>query len=193
MRTICLATNNRHKVEELQELLKDHFIIRTLEDIGCNEDIPETADTFEGNSLQKARFVFDKYRIDCIADDSGLEVMALGGEPGVFSARYAGEHGNHEANMDKLLKKMEGITDRTARFRTSVTLILNGEVYQFDGIVNGLLTEVKTGNGGFGYDPLFVPDGYNRTFAQMSLEEKNPISHRGRAIHDLIGFLNTIS
>lgn len=189
MKTICLATNNKHKVEELQQMLEGLFEIKTLKDIGCEEDIPETADTFEGNSLQKARFVFDHYGMDCISDDSGLEVDALNGEPGVFSARYAGEHGNHAANIEKLLSKLSGRSNRKANFRTSVTLILEGEIHQFEGIVDGRISEEKIGNGGFGYDPIFIPEGYDCTFAQMSMEEKNPISHRGKAIEKLIGFL----
>jgi XTP/dITP diphosphohydrolase len=193
MNTICLATNNQHKVEELQQMLEGLFEIKTLKDIGCEEEIPETADTFEGNSLQKARFVFDRYGIDCISDDSGLEVEALNGDPGVFSARYAGEHGNHAANIDKLLKNIEHETNRVARFRTSVTLIVNGEIHQFDGIVTGKITKEKRGDAGFGYDPVFIPDGYDITFAEMSMEEKNPISHRGKAVEQLIGFLKSRS
>lgn len=189
MKTICLATNNSHKAEELQQMLGELFEIKTLKDIGCTEDIAETADTFSGNSLIKAEYVYNNYGIDCIADDSGLEVEALNGEPGVFSARYAGEHGNHDKNMDKLLAKLRGVENRAARFRTVVTMILAGEAFTFEGAVEGKIIDRKIGDGGFGYDPIFMPDGYDRTFAQMSMEEKNPISHRGRAVEKLKGFL----
>lgn len=189
MKTICLATNNPHKAEELQKMLDGLFEIKTLKDIGCTEDVPETADSFAGNSLQKAKYVYNKYKVDCIADDSGLEVDALNGEPGVFSARYAGEHGNHARNNEKLLKNLEGAKNRKARFRTVVTLILEGKVEMFEGAVEGKITTELTGKDGFGYDPLFMPDGYDRTFAEMSMEEKNPISHRGRAIEKLKGYL----
>ncbi|KPM48374.1 non-canonical purine NTP diphosphatase [Jiulongibacter sediminis] len=189
MKTICLATNNLHKVEELQQMLGGLFEIKTLKDIGCTEDIAETADNFSGNSLIKAEYVYKTYGIDCIADDSGLEVDALNGEPGVYSARYAGEHGNHEKNMDKLLENLRGIENRSARFKTVVTLILDGKKQSFEGTVEGQIIDRKKGDGGFGYDPVFRPDGYDRTFAEMSMEEKNPISHRGRAIEKLKGYL----
>ncbi len=191
MKTICLATNNKHKVKELQEMLKGIFEVKTLEEIGCREEIEETAETFAGNSLIKAQYVFNKYKVSCIADDSGLEVEALNGEPGVYSARYAGEHGNHEKNMDKLLSKLEREKNRKAQFRTVITLILEGEVEMFEGIVEGEILKEKRGNQGFGYDPVFVPKGYNITFAEMSLEQKNPISHRGRAIAKLKAHLES--
>ncbi|MCR9063047.1 MAG: non-canonical purine NTP diphosphatase [Cytophagales bacterium] len=191
MKTICLATNNKHKVEELQEMLKGIFEVKTLEEIGCQEEIEETAETFAGNSLIKAQYVFNQYKVSCIADDSGLEVEALNGEPGVYSARYAGEHGNHEKNMDKLLSKLEREKNRKAQFRTVITLILDGEVEMFEGIVEGEILKEKRGNQGFGYDPVFVPKGYNTTFAEMSLEQKNPISHRGRAIAKLKAHLES--
>ncbi len=189
---LCLATNNAHKVEELQALLGEKFQLQTLNEIGCFDDIPETADTFEGNSLQKAMYVWERFKIDCIADDSGLEVDALNGEPGVFSARYAGEHGNHENNMIKLLKNLEGIENRAAQFRCVITLIINGVSNPFEGIIRGKIIHQKRGSQGFGYDPLFVPDGYDRTFAEMSIEEKNPISHRGLAVAKMIAFLDTL-
>ncbi len=189
---LCLATNNAHKVEELQALLGEKFQLQTLNEIGCFDDIPETADTFEGNSLQKAMYVWERFKIDCIADDSGLEVDALNGEPGVFSARYAGEHGNHENNMIKLLKNLEGIENRAAQFRCVITLIINGVANPFEGIIRGKIIHQKRGLQGFGYDPLFVPDGYERTFAEMSIEEKNPISHRGLAVAKMIAFLDTL-
>jgi XTP/dITP diphosphohydrolase len=188
-KSICLVTNNKHKVEELKILLDDTFEIKTLKEIGCIEDIAETADTLEGNSLLKAQFVFNTYDMDCISDDSGLEVEALNGEPGVYSARYAGEHGNHEKNMDFLLKNLEGIANRKARFRTVITLILNGAVELFEGTVEGQIIEEKRGQKGFGYDPIFIPNDYQITFAEMTMEEKNPISHRGRAVQKMIVFL----
>lgn len=181
-KTLCLATNNAHKVEELQLLLGDSFEIKTLKDIGCFEDIEETEATIEGNSKLKAQYVFDKYGVDCVADDSGLEVDALGGEPGVYSARYAGEHGNHQKNMDKLLENLNIHTDKSAQFISVLTLITQTEIKQFKGIVRGKIIETKRGNMGFGYDPIFVPDGYDTTFAEMTTEQKNPISHRGKAV-----------
>jgi XTP/dITP diphosphohydrolase len=190
-KTICLASNNPHKVIELKELLESSFEIKTLSDIGCVEDIEETADSMEGNSLVKANHVFENYGLNCIADDSGLEVDALNGEPGVFSARYAGEHGNHEKNMSKLLKNLKGKTNRKARFRTVVTLILDGDRTIFEGMVEGRIIEERRGKHGFGYDPIFVPDGQELTFAQMTMEQKIPISHRGRAVEKLIIFLNS--
>jgi XTP/dITP diphosphohydrolase len=189
MQKICLATNNKGKAKELNEMLAGEFEILTLADIGYSEEIDETETTFEGNSLLKARYVYDNYKINCIADDSGLEVEALNGEPGVYSARYAGEHGNHDKNMDKLLASMHGVGNRSAQFRTSVTYIDNGRVLQFEGIVKGEITKTKIGDGGFGYDPIFKPLGFDRTFAQMSSAEKNPISHRGKAIAKLLNYL----
>ncbi|AWV99713.1 non-canonical purine NTP diphosphatase [Arcticibacterium luteifluviistationis] len=186
---ICLASNNGHKIEELKELLGDSFEITSLSDIGCTEDIAETADSMAGNSLLKAQYVYSNYGIDCIADDSGLEVDALNGEPGVYSARYAGEHGNHKKNIEKLLKNLEGKQNRQARFRTVVTLIQDGAVEMFEGIVEGKIIENEIGDNGFGYDPIFVPDGFEKTFAQMTMEQKIPISHRGRAVQKLIEFL----
>jgi len=172
-------------------LLGASFDIKTLADIGCVEDIAETADSMEGNSLIKANHVFENYGLDCIADDSGLEVDALNGEPGIFSARYAGEHGNHEKNMSKLLKNLKGQTNRKARFRTVVTLILEGQTKTFEGTVEGRIMEERRGKHGFGYDPIFVPDGHEQTFAQMTMEQKIPISHRGRAVEKLISFLSS--
>ncbi len=188
-KTYCLATNNQHKVEELQQMLGGIFELKTLADIGCQDEIEEIESTLEGNSLLKARYIFDRYGINCIADDSGLEVNALNGEPGVFSARYAGEPSNPENNMAKLLSKLESFDDKSASFRTSITLIENGEVRQFEGIVKGEIIAEKRGSGGFGYDPIFIPEGLSKTFAEMSPEEKNPISHRGLAIAKLIDYL----
>ena len=189
---LCLATNNAHKIEELQSLLGENFQLQTLNEIGCNDDIPETADTFQGNSLLKAMYVWERFQINCIADDSGLEVEALNGEPGIFSARYAGEHGNHAKNMDKLLQNLAGIENRKAQFRCVITLIINALPHFFEGIIRGKIIQEKRGSQGFGYDPLFVPDGYNRTFAEMSIEEKNPISHRGLAVAKMIEFLEKL-
>lgn len=189
MKKICLATNNQGKAKELKELLGETFEILTLQEIGCTEEIEETAETFEGNSLIKARHVFENYGIDCVADDSGLEVDALGGAPGIYSARYAGEHGNHEKNMEKLLSELGNETNRKAQFRTVVTYIENGQKHHFEGIVEGEITKTQKGNGGFGYDPIFRPNGFERTFAEMSSKEKNPISHRGKAIGRLLEFL----
>jgi len=186
---LCLATNNAHKVEELQAMLGHQYQLKTLADIGCSDEIPETENTFQGNSRQKALYIWERFGLNCIADDSGLEVDALNGEPGVFSARYAGEHGNHQKNINLLLQNLSGIQDRSAQFRCVITLILNGDIYQFDGIIRGTIIEEKRGTQGFGYDPIFIPEGYNRTFAEMSMEEKNPISHRGLAVEKLIAFL----
>ena len=188
---LCLATNNAHKVEELQALLGEKFQLQTLNEIGCFDDIPETANTFNGNSRQKAMYVWERFQIDCIADDSGLEVDALNGEPGVFSARYAaGEHGNHAKNIEKLLENLKGIENRVAQFRSVITLLINGESHFFEGIIRGKITHERHGEKGFGYDPIFMPEGYDRTFAEMTMEEKNPISHRGLAVAKMIDFLN---
>ena len=186
---LCLATNNAHKVEELQAMLGHQYQLKTLADIGCSDEIPETENTFQGNSRQKALYIWERFGLNCIADDSGLEVDALNGEPGVFSARYAGEHGNHQKNINLLLQNLSGIQDRSAQFRCVITLILNGDIHQFDGIIRGTIIEEKRGTQGFGYDPIFIPVGHNRTFAEMSMEEKNPISHRGLAVEKLIAFL----
>jgi len=192
---LCLATNNAHKVEELQALLGEKFQLQTLKEIGCFDDIPETANTFDGNSLQKAVYVWERFKIDCIADDSGLEVDALNGEPGVFSARYAGtpsvgEQVNHAKNIEKLLRNLKGIENRAAQFRSVITLLINGESHFFEGIIRGKITQERHGEKGFGYDPIFMPEGYDRTFAEMTMEEKNPISHRGLAVAKMIDFLN---
>jgi len=192
---LCLATNNAHKVEELQALLGEKFQLQTLKEIGCFDDIPETANTFDGNSLQKAVYVWERFKIDCIADDSGLEVDALNGEPGVFSARYAetpsvGEQVNHAKNIEKLLRNLKGIENRAAQFRSVITLLINGESHFFEGIIRGKITQERHGEKGFGYDPIFMPEGYDRTFAEMTMEEKNPISHRGLAVAKMIEFLN---
>lgn len=186
---LCLATNNPHKVEELQLMLGNTFQLKTLSDINCHDEIEETEATLEGNSLLKASYIYTKFGYNAIADDSGLEVQALNNEPGVLSARYAGEHGNHQKNMDLLLSKLTNESNRKAQFRTVITLIVDGEKYQFEGIVEGKIITTKRGTMGFGYDPIFVPDGFEKTFAEMTMEEKNPISHRGKAIEKLLAFL----
>ncbi len=192
MRRLIFATNNAHKLGEVQALLGDAFELVTLRECGIKEDIPETADTLEGNALQKARYVYEKTGMDCFADDTGLEVDALGGAPGVHSARYATDGHDFAANNRLLLKNLEGITDRTARFRTVIALILDGVEYSFEGRVEGTIATAESGSEGFGYDPLFVPSGEIITFAQMSAEAKNAISHRGRAVAKLVNFLKTL-
>ena len=189
MTEIIFATNNAHKLSEVQALLGDKFHLVTLRECGITEDIPETADTLEGNASQKSHYLYDRVGKNCFADDTGLEVEVLGGAPGVRSARYATDGHDFEANNRLLLKNLEGVTNRKARFRTVISLILDGEEHLFEGIVEGRITESAAGCGGFGYDPLFVPDGYDCTFAEMSAEEKNAISHRGRAVQKLVEFL----
>lgn len=189
---LCLATNNPHKVEELQLLLGDKFEVKTLSDIGFTDEIEETESTFQDNSLLKAQAVYNACGIATVSDDSGLEVDALGGQPGIYSARYAGEHGNHAKNNEKLLIALQGETNRVAQFRSVITLIRNGNVQQFEGVIRGEITTELSGKDGFGYDPLFKPDGYSRTFAEMSMEEKNPISHRGIAVAQLIAYLKNV-
>ena len=195
MKEIIMATNNAHKLEEVRQILGDDFLVKGLAEIGCHEDIPETADTLEGNALQKALYVHDHYGVDCFADDTGLEVTALEGAPGVFTARFGamngyGESHDAEANIQCLLDKLEEAEDRTARFRTVVALVQNGEEHLFEGIVEGEILMQKVGEGGFGYDPVFAPlEGNGLAFAQMSAEDKNAISHRGRAIASLVEFL----
>lgn len=189
MRKIVIATNNEHKFKEISPLISEHFELLKLSDINCFEDIPEDQDTIEGNASQKARYIFEKFGFDCFADDTGLEVETLDNEPGVYSARYAGPQRDSNDNIDLLLRKLEGKENRKARFKTIISLFLDSKEYLFEGIVNGRIIENKTGTEGFGYDPVFVPDGYNETFAQMKLEEKNKISHRARATMKLVEFL----
>ncbi len=186
---LCMATNNAHKIEEIESLVPDTVGLVSLAEVGCREELPETGDTLEANSRQKAQYVWDHYGVNCFADDTGLEVEALRGEPGVYSARYAGPQRDARANMELLLRKLEGEENRRAQFRTTITLILDGEIYQFEGVVRGAILGAARGTGGFGYDPLFVPDGYAQTFAEMDLAEKNRISHRARAVERLIRFL----
>jgi XTP/dITP diphosphohydrolase len=186
---IVFASNNKNKLLEIRHQLPQDIELLNLEDIGCFEDIPETADTIEGNAILKANYVTQNYGYDCFADDTGLEVDALNGAPGVYSARYAGEEKSANANMDKLLTELQGNPNRHANFKTVIALNLNGEQHLFTGIVNGVITPEKTGTGGFGYDPLFMPTGLNLTFAQLSLTEKAQLSHRGRAVKQLIDFI----
>ncbi len=187
---LVFATNNRHKLDEIRDILGDKVKILSLKDIGCFDDIPETADTLEGNALIKARYIYEKFGVDCFADDTGLEVEALGGEPGVYSARYAGEECDSEANMQKLLQNLTGKNNRNAQFRTVIALIINGEENIFNGIVKGRISETKLGNSGFGYDPIFIPEGFSESFAQMTGSMKNSISHRYRATEELNNYLN---
>ena len=185
MITIVFATNNRHKLDEVRNILKNSCNIVSLEDIGCREDIPETADTLEGNALLKARYVKQHYGYDCFADDTGLEVEALNNAPGVYSARYAGENKDSSANRKKLLKELENITNRKARFRTVIALVWKEQEYLFEGEVKGLIINKERGTGGFGYDPVFIPEGHVQTFAEMDAETKNTISHRANAVKQL--------
>lgn len=189
MKKIIFATGNRNKLREVQQMVGDKYTLLTPMDYGIDEDIPETSPTIEGNAIQKARYIFEKTGLDCFADDTGLEIDALNGEPGVYSARYAGEGKSSEDNMTLVLQKMEGTTKRDARFRTVIALIIGGEEHLFEGVIEGEMTTERHGGEGFGYDPIFKPKGYDITFAQMPLEQKNPISHRGRAIAKLIEFL----
>ncbi|WP_409151476.1 non-canonical purine NTP diphosphatase [Sphingobacterium sp. BS-2] len=187
---LVFATNNAHKLEELQQMVGDKFVLKSLADIGCDDDIPETGVTFQENAKQKTDYLFQKYSIDCFGDDSGLEIDALNGEPGVYSARYSGSR-DMEKNIDLVLEKLQGQEDRKARFKTVISLFLQGEQYFFEGTVEGRIIAGRTGTAGFGYDPIFIPDGYDQTFAEMSLEEKNKISHRSKAVSKLVEFLNS--
>ena len=186
---LVFASNNKNKIQEIQALVPNTFQIVSLEDIGCFEDIPETADTIEGNAILKANYVTEKYGYDCFADDTGLEVDALNGAPGVYSARYAGEQKDANDNMDKLLSELKDKSNRKANFKTVIALNLNGKQILFTGIINGKIIEEKIGTNGFGYDPIFVADGFDKTFAELSMEEKSTISHRGIAVKELILFL----
>lgn len=187
--TFVFATNNRHKLDEVRQILGDTYILETPREHGINEDIPETQPTIEGNALQKARYVHERTGLDCFADDTGLEVEALNGAPGVYSARYAGPECSFEDNMNKLLEALAGKENRRARFRTVIALIMDGREHLFEGTVEGIITHSKHGGDGFGYDPIFRPDGYCETFAEMSADTKNAISHRGRATEKLREFL----
>lgn len=192
MQEIVFATNNSHKLEEIRRIAGDRFRILSLADINCHDDIPETADTLEGNARQKARYVKEKYGYDCFADDTGLMVDALGGAPGVYSARYAGPGHDSKANMDLLLRNLDGVTERSARFVTVICLILNGEERIFEGRVEGEILTAPQGDAGFGYDPVFKPAEADRSFALMTPDGKNAISHRGRATAALLSHLLTL-
>ena len=196
MKQLVIATNNKHKLEEIQQMLGSRYNILSLSDIQCFEELPEEQDTLEGNALQKARYVFEKYRYNCFADDTGLEIEALNGKPGVYSARYSGKDSSipseirSKLNMEKVLSEMHGKTNRNARFRTVIALIEDGSEKLFEGIVDGSIIPEKKGNMGFGYDPIFIPNGYSQTFAEMDIVEKNKISHRARAIQKLSEYLS---
>ena len=188
---ICFATNNAHKVQEVNQLLGDTFRVLSLADIGCVEELPETQDTLAGNSEEKATYVYQHYRVNCFADDTGLEVDTLGGRPGVHSAHYAGPQRRSADNMQLLLRELADQEDRSAQFRTVITLWVDDQMQQFEGTVRGTIARAHAGQQGFGYDPIFVPEGYSRSFAEMSAAEKNSVSHRGRAVQQLVQFLKT--
>ena len=191
---LVFATNNKHKLDEVRKITSHHPVeIVSLAEINCFDDIPETADTLEGNALQKAHYIQEKFGLNCFADDTGLEVEALNNTPGVYSARYAGPGHDSEANMKKLLQEMEGKENRKARFRTVIALVWNGKTYTFEGIVNGTITTAKRGENGFGYDPIFIPEGYDQTFAELGDNIKNQISHRAKAVEKLDEFLTQLS
>mgnify|MGYP000297475876 CR=1 FL=1 len=192
MKELYFASQNENKLKEIQAMMPDDFFLKGLRDLDYNEPLQEDYDTLEQNAHQKAHTIFEKFNVSVFADDTGLEVTALNGEPGVKSARYAGESRSNEANIKLLLKNLEGVTNRSARFRTVIALILDGKEYQFEGIVEGDIMHEKRGSDGFGYDPIFIPQGYTRTFAEMSIEEKNKISHRKRALQAMIDFLESI-
>lgn len=189
MKALCFATNNNNKTEEIRALLGPFFLLKNLKDIGCAEELPETQPTIEGNARQKAQYVFDNYGIACFADDTGLEVEALHGEPGVYSARYAGSQRNDRDNMSLLLSRLEKSDNRKARFKTVISWVENGLTENFEGLVYGTIIDSPRGSNGFGYDPVFVPDGFDKTFAEMELTQKNLISHRAIAVKKLINFL----
>lgn len=192
MKNLVFATGNQHKIREVGQLIGNRFQLQSLADIGCPEDLPETSPTIPENALQKARYVYEHFGVNCFAEDTGLEVHALGGEPGVFSARYAGEGRNATENMRLLLEKLAANPDRSAQFRTVVALIWSGEEFLFEGIAEGTIRHEPSGSGGFGYDPVFEPLGYGVTFAEMEADEKNAISHRGKAIGKLAAFLRNL-
>ena len=193
MKKLVFATNNTHKLSEVQSILNTNYEIISLKELDCFEDIPETANTLEGNALLKAKYIYDKFKIACIADDTGLEIDALGGEPGVFSARYAGENNDAQKNMEKVLNLLGKNNNRTARFRTVIALIYDEKNVFFEGKIEGNIALQPKGNSGFGYDPIFVPVGYNLSFAELGVDEKNKISHRAIAIEKLTEYLNAQS
>lgn len=190
MKKLVFATSNENKLREVREMLGNEYQIVSLKDIGCFEDIPETQPDFAGNALQKARYVKEHFDLDCFAEDTGLVVDALDGEPGVYTARYAGPDRNAIANMDMVIDRLKGKENRRARFQTAIALLLNGREYVFEGQVEGRICETRSGDGGFGYDPIFAAEGFDITFAEMGAAAKNEISHRGRAIQKLVNFLN---
>jgi XTP/dITP diphosphohydrolase len=190
---LVFASNNKNKIAEIQQQVGSQFQIVSLEDIGCFVDIPETAETIEGNSILKANYVTENYSLPCFADDTGLEIESLNNEPGVYSARYAGEHKNAEDNMNLVLEKLATQTNRKAHFKTIIALNMNNEQHLFEGIVKGEITTEKSGSQGFGYDPIFQPEGFSTTFAEMTMEQKSVISHRGIAVQKLINFLSNLS
>lgn len=189
---IIFATHNEHKTIEARNIVGPNWHLKNLREIGQTEEIPETSDTLQGNALQKAQYVAEKYHANCFADDTGLEIEALDGRPGVYSARFAGEHCTYADNVNKALAEMKGKTNRKACFKTVIALILNGETYYFEGRVDGHIAEEPHGDGGFGYDPIFIPDGYEQSFAELGLDVKNKISHRGKAMAKLVEFLNSV-
>src|SRR5690606_25966811 len=190
MTELIFATNNAHKLAEVRAIIGDKFAIKSLADIGCEDDIPETGETFQENARQKTDYLFTKYKLDCFGDDSGLEIDALYGEPGVYSARYSGSR-DMEKNIDLVLERLEGENHRAARFKTVISLLLNGEQYYFEGAIEGSIIAERRGGKGFGYDPIFIPEGYQQTFAEMSAAEKNTISHRAIAVQKLADFLDS--
>jgi len=192
IKELVFATNNAHKIEEVAFAVGNQFKILSLNDIGFKEEIEETGTTFKENASIKTHQIFNKYGLDCFGDDSGLEIEALYGEPGVYSARYAGEHGNHEANIKRVLDQLEGVPNRKAQFKTVISLIWKGQEFWFEGIITGSITTALSGQKGFGYDPIFKPEGFDITFAEMNLADKNSISHRGKAIQKLIAFLQVL-
>lgn len=192
MQQLVFATNNAHKLEEVAAKIKGHIKLLSLKDIDCTDDIDETGTTFSENASIKSHYIYNKYHLNCFGDDSGLEIDALDGRPGVYSARYAGEHGNHAANNKKVLEQLKSTDNRNARFRTVISLIWNGEEHFFEGTVEGTIRRELNGDAGFGYDPIFQPKGYTTTFAEMSLEQKNSISHRAKAMDELLNFLNSL-
>jgi len=192
MKKICFATNNAHKLEEVQSILGDRFEVQSLKDIGFEGELPETHETLEENSLEKAEFLFNQFKVPVFSDDSGLEVTALGGKPGVHTAHYAGDR-NADKNMDKVLSELEGTNDRTGQFRAVVTYIDASGVQQFEGVIKGQVALEKVGKDGFGYDPIFIPEGYDQTFAELSAEVKNTMSHRKRSVEKLAQFLNKLN
>ena len=191
MKSLVFATNNPHKLQEVREILQDKFHIKSLAEIGCFDEIPETSPTIEGNALQKAQYIAEHFSTPCFADDTGLEVEALDGDPGVYSARYAGENATYDDNVDKLLEELKGKANRKARFKSVVAMVDGGREILFEGIINGAIIQERRGTSGFGYDPVFVPEGYDQTFSEMPPALKNSISHRALAVDKLVNYLTT--